>query len=253
MLRQFFDASFRGVESFLRLLADFFHLARTPDANTLSRVNRTQRFTILLRRFQTWVLDQVPIRNSVVAVDATGYGNQKAPWSETDYGFRATKPWLKVHAAVEIPTLLYVSTVITRGSVHDSQMFRTVLDNLHDHVRPMRTLADAAYAGDACLRAAQEHGATPLHRFRKDARHFAVPTTPLQKMVNFAKHWPNRFAALTGQRALVETAFHCTKQRFGHQLRCRHPTARLNEILAKQVAHNARILLMRSSCGLTTF
>jgi hypothetical protein len=253
LLRQFFDASFRGVESFLRLLADFFRLPRTPDANTLSRVNRTRRFTKVLRRFQAWILDQLPIRKSVVAIDATWYSNKKRPWQETDYGFRATESWLKVHAAVEIPTLLYVSTVVTRGSVHDSRAFGDVLDNLHENVRPIRTLADAAYAGDACLRAAEEHGATPLHKFRKDARHFAVPTTRLQKLVNFAKHWPNRFAVLTGRRALVETAFHCTKQRFGHQLRCRHPVARLNEILSKQAAHNARILLMRESCELADF
>lgn len=253
LLRQFFDVSFRGVESLLRLLADFFGLERTPDANTLSRMNRTRRFTKLLRRFHAWLLDQLPSRKAVIAVDATGFSNKKRPWSETDFGLRAHEDWLKVHAAVEVPTLLIVSSVITRGNVHDSRAYEDVLMNLHPSVKPIRSLADAAYAGEANLETAKAYGATPLHRFRKDARHRARPETHLQKLVNFATHWPHRFHGLVARRSLVETAFYSEKRLTGHQLRCRDSIARRNEILAKHATHNARILIMRSECGLPGF
>lgn len=51
--------------------------------------------------------------------------------------------------------------------------------------------------------------------------------------MNFATHWPNRFAELTGLRSLVETAIDMTKGKFGHQLRCRDHIGRSNEIQAK--------------------
>lgn len=76
----------------------------------------------------------------------------------------------------------------------------------------------------------------------KDAKHTARPETNYQKLVNFVKHWPNRFAGLTGLRSLVETTF---DMKFGHQLRCRDPIARSNEVQAKETAHNIRVITMR--------
>lgn len=253
MLKQFFDVSYRSLESHLRLLAEFFGLEKAPDGNTLSAKNRTRRFTKLLKRFHAWLLDQLPPRKAVIAVDATGFSNKKRPWSETDFGLRAHEDWLKVHAAVEVPTLLIVSSVITKGKVHDSRAYEDVWLNMHPSVTPIRSLADAAYAGEDNLETAKAYGATPLHRFRKDARHRARPTTHLQKLVNFATHWPNRFHDLVARRSLVETAFSSEKRLTGHQLRCRNSIARRNEILAKHATHNARILIMRSECGLPGF
>ncbi|MHB8604407.1 MAG: transposase [Thermoplasmatota archaeon] len=237
--------TFRELESWLRVLAEFFEIERIPDANTISRSNRSPRFAQLLRRFHRWILEALPERSSVVATDATGYSNRKAAWSETDYGLRATQDWLKSHCVVELPTLLYLNTVTTKGRVHESQVYEEIWSALPSNVRPTRSLADAAYGGEDCLRVAHEHDVTPLHGIRKDARHKARPESRYQKLVNFATHWPNRFARLTGHRSLIETTFNSTKQRFGHRLRCRHPIARRNEIQAKQTAHNIRVLTMR--------
>lgn len=246
MLKQFLHATFRQMESYLALLKDFFGLKKVPDANTLSEKNRTRRFFLLLRRFHAFILAKLPKRDAIIATDATGYSNTKASWSDTDYGLRATQDWIKSHSAIEVPQLLYLNPAEnTHGRVHDSRRFETVWDQLPPNVHPIRSLADAAYAGEACLEVAERHGATPLHKYRKDARHVRFPETRFQKLVNFGTHWPNRFDELTAPRVFVETTFNCTKQRFGHQLRCRHPIARKNEIQAKQTAHNIRILLMR--------
>lgn len=247
LVRQFMNATFDQLESYLRVLQAFFDIQHVPDSKTLSEKNRTRRFRRLLERFHVFVLSLLPKRNSVVCTDATGYSNEKLPWSRADYRLRATQDWIKVHAAIEVPTLLYLNTVNTRGRVHESRMFGPVWTHLPDNVRPVRSLADAAYAGTACLEAARAHGATPLHGLRKNASRTRLGRTPYTDLVKWARQWPNRFAALTGRRALVETAFNCTKQRFGFQLRCRDPTARRNEILAKQVGHNLRMLVARET------
>ncbi|MCA1820054.1 MAG: transposase [Halobacteriales archaeon] len=182
------------------------------------------------------------------ATDSTGYSNKPRPWSETDFGLRAHENWLKDHSVVDTEHLVYLNLpTLTPGKVHDSRMFAKAWARIPEeaNVTLFRSLADAAYSGMPCLEAAREHGATPFHAIRKDARHTATPETLYEKLVNFAKHWPNRFADLTTPRGLVETVFFLTKQRFGHQLRCRSDEGRWNEIRAKRVSHNVRIILLR--------
>ncbi|MDX1611808.1 MAG: transposase [Candidatus Thermoplasmatota archaeon] len=245
LVRQFLDATFRELKGWLLLLKDFFNLPHVPGASTISEKNRTTRFTRLLDRFHAFILDQLPPRQAIIATDATGYSNKKRPWSETDYGLRATEDWIKNHAAVELPSLLYLSTVQTPGRVHESQVFEDVWKNLPDNITPKRSLADAAYSGNPCLEVAREHGATPIHDLRKDHGYTRWPKTAYEKLCNFATHWPNRFKKLTAWRKLVETTFECTKKRSGHQLRCRHPVGRRNEMKEKDLAHNIRMLTMR--------
>lgn len=245
LVKQFTQSTYRELESLLRLLQDFFAIPHVPDATTMSRKNGTSRFQHLLKRFHAFVLEQLPSREVVVATDATGYSGQKSSWSRTDYGLRATQDWVKSHACVEIPTLLYLSTVQTPSNVHESQAFEAVWTGLPDGVSPVRSLADGAYQGNACLEVVRRSGATPLHDVRADARHVRWPRNAYEKLVNFATHWPNRYRALTRHRKLVETVFACTKEKFGERLRCRDPVARENEVLAKQLAHNIRMVVMR--------
>ncbi|MFA5862400.1 MAG: transposase [Candidatus Thermoplasmatota archaeon] len=247
IVKQLLRVSFRPLEGWLRVFADFFEMHNVPDANTISRWNRSRRFAQVLRRFHAWILEQLPERNVIVATDATGYGSTKNAWRTTDYGLRATQPWVKSHVAVEVPQLLYLSTIHTSGRVHESQVFEEVWTSLPQNVHPTRSLADAAYTGEACLAAARKQGATPLHGIKKNARNTETPDSNYEKMVNFATHWPNRYAKLVGKRSLVENVFSTTKDRFGDRLRCRTKIARENEVQAKQTAHNIFVIAMRES------
>lgn len=247
LVRQFLDATYRELRSWLNLLQDFFDLPHVPADTTMSEKNRTPRFADLLERFHAWILDHLPLRDVVVATDATGYSNQHAAWSETDYGLRATQDWVKVHAAIDTRTQLYLATVHTESDVHESQTFPEVWDALPEDVDPKRSLADNAYTGEACLQAVRETGATPLHDLRKDHAYARWPSSAYEKLVNFATHWPNRFRRLTALRKLAESVFHSTKQKFGHRLRCRDPVARRNEVRAKRLAHNVRVLARRQA------
>ena len=246
ILRQYLHASFRRTESTLQLLTGFFGFDQVPDANTLSEKNRSGRCSTLLRRFKEFLLSLLPKRRPTIVTDATGYSNQKATWRETDYGLRATQDWLKTHAAVEVPQLFFLNTVITKGRVHDSQKFGAVWDGFPSNVRPRRSLADSAYGGNECLAVARAAGATPFHAIKSNARVVRDPKTDYQKRASFAVHWPNRNRQLTAKRGAIETAFYCVKERFGHRLRCRDPVARRNEILTKHLAHNIWVLTMRS-------
>lgn len=245
LVRQAFRATFRQVEGLLRLLADFFGLARVPDANTMSEKNRGERFATLLSRFNQFILENLPDRESVIATDATGYSAKKHSWNETDYGLRATEGWIKSHCAVEVPQMLYLNTVQTRGGVHESQKFADVWQDLPANVTPFRSLADTAYSGEECLQTAFDHGATPLHHVRADAKHTKNPTNRYEALVNFRIQWPNRFENLVADRSLIEATFSATKQKFGDQIRCRTELGKMNEVRTKEIAHNILTLARR--------
>lgn len=227
MLRQFFHATYRQLESHLRVLREFFRIEHVPDANTLSEKNRTRRFSGLLRRFHQFILSLLPKRDCIIGTDLPATATRRRPGARPTNGLRATEDWVKIksHSAIELPQLLYLNSVHHTGRVHESRKLEDVWNELPENVRPFRSVADAA----------PRTRATTVWKSPK----------PTAQLVNFGTHGPNRFKGLTGIRALVETTINCTKQRFGHQLRCRHPIARKNEIQAKQTAHNIRILLMR--------
>jgi len=246
LVRQLFNATFRQLQALLELLSEYFHLDKVPQHTVLSRKNRSARWTTIWQRFHDFVVASLPRRSVVVATDATGFSGRKRPWREVDHDLKAAQDWVKTHAAIETDSFMVLSYSLTRSNVHDGQMFAEVWDRLPSNVSPKRSLADSAYHGESCLLAARQHGATPLHGIKKNARHFAKPETLYQKMASFWQHWPNRAAALFGKRNHAETVFSMIGGRFGHRLRCRSAAGRNNEVRSKIAAHNIRMLAWMS-------
>ncbi|MBE0518850.1 MAG: transposase [Thermoplasmata archaeon] len=249
LVRQLFDLTFRETEGLLRMLADYFRMDRVPDHSVLCRKNASLRWLTLWKRFQDFVVSSLPKRSPVIATDASGFSGRKRSWRETDHGLKATQDWVKIHAAIEVDQFFVLSYCLTESKVHDSQMFPEVWDGLPQNVSPKRSLADSAYFGNDCLVAARQHGATPLHGIKKNARHFSKPETLYQKMASFWQHWPNRAAALYGKRNHAETAFSMIGRLFGYRIRCRSKTGRKNEVNAKISMFNL-LLLARKTISL---
>jgi len=242
LVRQHFNATFRNTEGILRHLSEYFEIEAVPDHTSLSRKNKCRRWLTVWRRFHSHVLSLLPKRKTVIATDATGFSGRNDTWRETDYGIRAIQDWVKVHAAIEVDGFFVLSYSLSRSKVHDSRRFGRVWDALPENILPVRSLADAAYTGEACLQAALRHGATPIHGIKKNARFFKHPETAYERMVNFAVHWPNRYAAMYGKRNHAESVFSAIVRLFGHRLRCRSKIGRMNEVQAKLSMYNVSLL-----------
>ncbi len=160
---------------------------------------------------------------------------------------------MKSHAAVQVPQMLYLSTVQTAGRVHDSKAFECVLGAIPNNVKIVRSLADSAYTNQNCMAIARRRGAQPMHRPRSNAKWACHPETDYEKGVRFARQFPNLFHALYGRRNLVETTFAMTKAAFGDRVASRTPTAQANEIKAKQIGHNIQVMLIREHLTSTRF
>ena len=245
LVQQLLGLTFRETEGVLAMVRSYYRLERVPDHSTLSRKLSSSRWTVVLERFFQHIVAALPQRSAVVATDATGYSGRKRGWRETKHAQRALEDWVKVHATIEVDEFIVLSYKLTRSNVHDSQMFADVWDRLPPNVLPKRSLADSAYFGNDCLAAARQHGATPLHAIRKNARNFERPKNFYQKLVNFAHHWPNRFAALYAKRAHAETVFSMIGALLGYRLRCRSKNGRKNEVRVKLALFDLVQLAMR--------
>ncbi len=105
--------------------------------------------------------------------------------------------------------------------MHASQAFRDVRGKSLDSITPIRSLADSTYVSNDCLTTARQHGATPPHNIKKNDWQFERPEAFYQKLVDFAHHWPTRFAAPTAKRNHAETVVDMIDRLSGCRLRCR--------------------------------
>ena len=169
----------------------------------------------VLERFFQRLVDELPERSTIVATDATGYSGRKRSWRETKHAWRASEDWVKVHATVEVNEFVVLSY----------------------------TLADSAYVGEACLAAARQHGAVPLHAIKKNAHNYERPRTPHQKLVNSLA--TGRTASLYAKLVHAETVFSMISTLLGCRLRCRSERGRKNEVHCKLALFNLIQLVHR--------
>jgi len=205
LVRQFFDLTFRQLKGMLHLFQDFFRIKDVPDYSVFSRKNSSRRWLRLWKRFHYFVLKDCPKRKSIIATDATGFSGRKRSWRETEHSHRAREDWVKVHAAIEVDSFLILNYELTDSDVHESQVFEAVWSNFPPSVQPIRSLADSAYTTKFCVQVAIQHGATVFHDVKKNAALVSKPKIGYEKLVNFARHWPNRFQQIKARRAHAET------------------------------------------------
>ncbi len=240
LVRGFMRTTFAETESYLRVLAPYFELGKVPDKNTISRWNRDRRFRRTLRRFLAFILSEFSGKDLTIALDSTGFSPSMRSWRMTPYDERCRRRNRKTHLSMDTASGLVLSSVVTRSNLHDSGAYAAVIDAIPDWFGVRRTLADGAYSGTTNLDAADARGISPIHTVRKDAVWKRTPSTRFQRLVRFARTFPNRFAELIGPRALVETTMSSIKMRTGGRLRCRHPIAIENEIQVKIIVHDIR-------------
>jgi transposase len=233
LVQQLMDLTFRETEGMLAMMQEYYSIETVPDHSTLCRKIQSDRFAVVLDRFFQYIVLDLPTRKVVVSTDATGYSGRKRGWRETSHANRATQDWVKANVVIEVDEFIILAYFLSDSDVHESQTFQDVWDRLPKNVAPIRSLADSAYVGNDCLAVARQHGATPLHKIKKNAKDFKEPKTFYQKLVNFAHHWPKRFAALTAKRAHSETVFSMIDALLSYRLRGRTKAGRRNEVRAK--------------------
>jgi hypothetical protein len=106
---------------------------------------------------------------------------------------------------------------------------------------PCSQLTFCTRTGDGNLLATTRHGATPYISFKSNSveQSKANPKSSVWvKMYHYYNLRRDEFLDHYHKRSNVETVFSMIKSKFGQRLRCKTPTAQINEALCKVLAHN---------------
>ena len=152
---------------------------------------------------------------------------------------------MKAHVNIDEDSLMIMSYSLTDSNVHESVEFEKNWNNLPDNVTPLKSLADSAYTSNDILQLVRESGAIPYHGVKKNAVCKKHPKTSYDKLVYFARHFPEKFNDVYCMRGLVETVFSMIDARFGYRIRCRSDIGRKNEVHAKFASHNLRMICVK--------
>lgn len=242
LVRAYFHLSFRRTVGLLKLLQSALGLARVPHFNTLQKYNQGDGVTRTLENlFAETAQPFWPIEKTL-AVDASGlvlFGS--GAW-RSNHDPDARKDFAKIHVLSGTATRATMAVRSTRGTWHDSTQLEPLLDDIPDGAAAETVTGDGAYWNHACCDAASRAGLQPYFSPKENARWPAHPGDAFERMTRFALQFPNRFHARYHRRSAAESRFATEKALFGDRLRCRRPASRRNEVLAREIVHNVRLL-----------
>jgi transposase len=246
LLRQFFNATFRRIEGIMILINDYFKFSKIPHHSVLSKYNRSKRWNRIWVRFHEFVMKLLPRREFTVITDASGYSGRKHHWRDVPYDVRSNQNWVKTHITIEKESLLILSYNLTESNVHGSKMFVNNWEKLPENVFPIVSLADGSYATKEICELVREWGAIPYHGVKSNAKCRRHPKDAYEKMVYYARHFPEKFKKVYSLRNLVETVFSMIDSSFGYRIRCRSDIGRKNEVHAKVQSHNLPMICLQN-------
>jgi transposase len=179
------------------------------------------------------------------AIDSTGLRTTRFNYYRKEkYDTERENDWRKLHALVGVKTHVMPVLEFTDGSVHDSNMFETLLRRALDNGFHFKeVLADKGYQGRANFNAAAKLEVQPFIPFKKNQTGETKGSPMYHKMFLFFQLHRERFDQIYGQRAQVESSFSAYKQKFGEVIASRNFNAQQNEVLCTAIAYNITILV----------
>ena len=182
------------------------------------------------------------VENGQYAIDSMGFSTVTYDrWFDQKHGaLRATHPWVKLHLMCGTVTHVITSAKVTPEG--DCPQLPELLGRTMASFDVRELSADKAYSSKNNHRTCESFGVEPFIPFKVDAvidpkcevwsRHLA------EFLFNQDKFLPHYH-----RRSNVESVMWMIKSTLGGAVRSKTPTAQMNEVLAKCVAHNLRCLV----------
>lgn len=179
------------------------------------------------------------------ATDATGVSNlyKNKKWVEVKLDKQEQKTFQKLHIICGTLTNVIIAARITEGTCHDSPVFEHLMKDA-SRFNIKEVSGDGGYLSRKNTEIISAAGATPYLMPSKQVRttNIRESTAAWGKMIKLWKNHQALFAQHYHRRSNVESTFGSWKIKWGDFNRCKLPATQTNEILAKIVCHNARVL-----------
>lgn len=177
------------------------------------------------------------------AVDASGFTTSRfVRWYDAKYGkMRSEHEWVKCHLMIGVKTNVVTSVEVTPGASNDSPHLPALVNATAERFDLAEVSADKGYISKANLDAIVATGAVPYIPFKVNTT--GEGPALWRQMFHYYSFNRADFLAHYHKRSNVETTFSMIKRKFGDSLRSKSPTAQVNELLCKVLAHNICVLI----------
>jgi transposase len=231
------------------------YLSRPVHYNTISKYLEREDLTAYLK--DLIVESSLPLKDVELdfAVDSSGFstsiyqkwvdakwGKLRTPYGKTIKG----QDWVKVHVMCGVKTNIITSVEVTHAHGGDSPQFAPLVEQTSQNFLMNSVCADKAYSSSKNLQLVLVKGAQPYIAFKSNATANSKDprqTSVWKSMYHLYMYNQAEFMRHYHKRSNVETTFSMIKRKFGEQLRSKHKTAHVNEVLAKILCHNICCLI----------
>lgn len=152
--------------------------------------------------------------------------------------------WLKIHCCVGNLTNVVTAVEVTEKYDHDTNQFKTLVEQTATNFEMSEVSADAAYLSKDNFQTAVDNGAYPYIAWKSNSKITDKPNNELwNKMFHYYAMNKEKFLERYHQRSNSETCFSMIKAKFSDSLRSKNRTAQKNEALCKILCHNLCCLI----------
>ena len=242
-LKVYSGFSARRFDTDVRTAAELGYIDVAPSFNTVNRYIANATLTPILVDLIERSAAPLNVVESHFAADASGFSTSRFDrWFDAKWGKEKTqRQWLKAHILTGVKTNIVTSIEVTPSNVHDSTMFRPLLDRAAQQFKLEEVSADKAYLSDPNLRHVKKLEAYPYIPFKKNTTGKGSPLW--RRLYSYFVLNEDDFLARYHQRSNVETTFSMVKGKFGDSVRAKSDEGQVNEILLKFLCHNICVLI----------
>ena len=223
-------------------------IAELPHYNSMFRYFGDEMLTPYLQMLIEESSLPLSALEKTFSIDASGLSTTNGfTWlhaKHTEPRLIEKKDWLKIHCCVGNLTNVVTAVEVTEKYDHDTNQFKTLVEQTATNFVMSEVSADAAYLSKDNLQTAVDNGAYPYIAWKSNSRATDKPNNELwNKMFHYYALNKEKFLERYHQRSNSETCFSMIKAKFSDRLRSKSRTAQINESLCKILCHNLCCLI----------
>jgi transposase len=186
------------------------------------------------------------------AIDSSGFRTTRFHYYRNErYTPERLNTWMKLHVAVGVRTHAILAAHVTEGTAADAPQLTVLMERAAAAgFKFQEVLADKAYGSRKNFDVVANYDALLFSPPKSNATGQAKGSQWYHRMFLYFNCYLEDFEKHYGDRAQVESAFGSMKQTLGETLLSHKVDSQTNELYAKAIAHNIRMLIRAMlECG----
>ena len=222
-IRAVFNASFRSLESYMRIFQEILGIPRIS-------------YSSIFRRIRKIMVPEIMNASSSVAVDSTGFKTTiRGDWLSNKWS-KKRKGWIKLHVSADTERILASCISITKEHSHDATQFNRLITG-HE----VKVFADKAYDSRKIFNLLRNNGTEAIIPLRKNFSTLSRASPLRGKTARDIRklgeeEW--KHVHEYGKRWTVEIYFSGLKRVMGEIIRARRTDYMIQEVGLKVLYYN---------------